>query len=348
MEDGSLHECEIDTSINGVGVVGNPKRGRNRKNKDIMGRTTRRKQLSDITNTVISERQGRSKGGGQENDTALPCSSSSDHYAQLLKENQALLMVIEERNKIIEKFKVSLHKASQQNAHLAKTNSMMLAVHELNFSKDRLKALQHEMGCRMAVLKSKIIELEAEKLTKQQCSMISTEEEKLTEKQCLMMSTEEEKLAKKQSSVMNTEEGNTKCAASTSDVSPTVPKKKARNTNRKLQLKKQSSSSTAMIDQVLGKDKDDRCRDLESKQREPTEDSFAMKDVILDSSAHSSANACMKSEISEKKQHNMNVSQSCENQEIQRTSVGRPKRMAAEKVSSYKEIPLNIKMRRVD
>lgn len=33
-------------------------------------------------------------------------------------------------------------------------------------------------------------------------------------------------------------------------------------------------------------------------------------------------------------------------QECRRTSVGRPSRRAAEKVISYKEIPLNIKMRR--
>lgn len=37
-----------------------------------------------------------------------------------------------------------------------------------------------------------------------------------------------------------------------------------------------------------------------------------------------------------------------EAQEIRRSSIGRPSRRAAEKVESYKEIPLNVKMRRVD
>lgn len=78
---------------------------------------------------------------------------------------------------------------------------------------------------------------------------------------------------------------------------------------------------------------------MESEQCEPTENSFVMKDVVLDSSAISS----------EKEQNNKNISQPLyENQEIRRTSVGRPMRKAAEKVSSYKETPLNIKMRRED
>lgn len=82
-----------------------------------------------------------------------------------------------------------------------------------------------------------------------------------------------------------------------------------------------------------------RSSDLESEQCEPTENSFVMKDVVLDSSAISS----------EKEQNNKNISQPLyENQEIRRTSVGRPMRKAAEKVSSYKETPLNIKMRRED
>lgn len=69
-----------------VGILaGNPKRGRNRKNKDQVGRTSRRKQLSDITNTVDSVRRGRFDGGGEENAKALSCSSSNDHVAHLLK-----------------------------------------------------------------------------------------------------------------------------------------------------------------------------------------------------------------------------------------------------------------------
>ena len=36
----------------------------------------------------------------------------------------------------------------------------------------------------------------------------------------------------------------------------------------------------------------------------------------------------------------------CPGQETRKTSVGRPTRKAAEKVSSYKEVPLNVKMRR--
>lgn len=38
----------------------------------------------------------------------------------------------------------------------------------------------------------------------------------------------------------------------------------------------------------------------------------------------------------------------CQVQELRRSSIGRPLRKAAEKVSSYKEKPVNIKMRRAD
>lgn len=36
----------------------------------------------------------------------------------------------------------------------------------------------------------------------------------------------------------------------------------------------------------------------------------------------------------------------CESQEVRKPSLGRPSRVAARKVSSYKEIPVNTKMRR--
>ncbi|KAJ0101103.1 hypothetical protein Patl1_06013 [Pistacia atlantica] len=45
----------------------------------------------------------------------------------------------------LQKMKINLQKAQQQNLQLAKANSSMLA--ELNSGKDRLRVLQHELGC---------------------------------------------------------------------------------------------------------------------------------------------------------------------------------------------------------
>lgn len=54
------------------------------------------------------------------------------------------------------------------------------------------------------------------------------------------------------------------------------------------------------------------------------------------------------SELSVKKEYEGNATVGSEGQELRRSSVGRPLRRAAVKVQSYKEIPLNIKMRRME
>ncbi|THU72412.1 hypothetical protein C4D60_Mb04t11830 [Musa balbisiana] len=64
------------------------------------------------------------------------------------KENTALLKLLAEKK----------YKTSQQNWQLARAKSHMLG--ELNFGKDRLKVLQHELGCTLSILKLKTSELE--------------------------------------------------------------------------------------------------------------------------------------------------------------------------------------------
>ncbi|CAG7878825.1 unnamed protein product [Brassica rapa] len=72
-------------------------------------------------------------------------------------ENMTLMKALAHRNKIIElsgvefqKLKINLRKVQENNMHLAQANTHMLA--ELNTNRDRLKLLQHELGCKNVLL----------------------------------------------------------------------------------------------------------------------------------------------------------------------------------------------------
>uniref|UniRef100_A0A0E0K6D7 Shugoshin C-terminal domain-containing protein n=1 Tax=Oryza punctata TaxID=4537 RepID=A0A0E0K6D7_ORYPU len=104
--------------------------------------------LADITNT------GRPNPPG-----------SVHAVADVLKENAKLRHLLAERNKVIEvsrvelqKIRLALHAMQQKNLQLVQANSQMFA--EINQGKDRIKLLQHELACTIAVLKVKGSELE--------------------------------------------------------------------------------------------------------------------------------------------------------------------------------------------
>ncbi|XP_023636592.1 SHUGOSHIN 2 [Capsella rubella] len=86
---------------------------------------------------------------------------SSQEFAQKLqKENMTLMKALAHRNKIVElsgiefqKMRINLRSVQEKNLQLAQANSQMLA--ELNTNRDRLKELQHELGCKNALLKVK-------------------------------------------------------------------------------------------------------------------------------------------------------------------------------------------------
>ncbi|KAL6980297.1 hypothetical protein U1Q18_021939 [Sarracenia purpurea var. burkii] len=91
--------------------------------------------------------------------------TTKEYIDRLQKENMTLMRLLLDRNKIIEltgielqKLRVNLEKFQQQNLQLAQANSQMLV--ELNSGKDRLKALNHELGCKNGLLKAKKMELE--------------------------------------------------------------------------------------------------------------------------------------------------------------------------------------------
>ncbi|KAI5648552.1 hypothetical protein M9H77_34557 [Catharanthus roseus] len=98
--------------------------------------------------------------------------TTKEYIEQLKKENLALLKILAERNKIIEvtgielqKMRVNIQKLQQQNLQLAQSNNQMLA--DLNSGKDRLKVLQHELGCKNGLLRAKKLEIEERLKAKQ-------------------------------------------------------------------------------------------------------------------------------------------------------------------------------------
>ncbi|KAI9080177.1 hypothetical protein K1719_037855 [Acacia pycnantha] len=109
-----------------------------------------RKKLSDITNTPMHPNLHNQA----EKTTDKNC------IEELLKEKAALMQLIAERDKIIEltgaellRLRDNVEKLQLQNWNFAQSNSQMLA--ELNLGKERMKALQHEILCKAALLQGK-------------------------------------------------------------------------------------------------------------------------------------------------------------------------------------------------
>ncbi|OAY75821.1 Shugoshin-1 [Ananas comosus] len=300
MEGAPLFSWELDAVGGGAGE--NPKFGRNKK-KGLIGSKSRRQTLSDITNT----------GRNQENPNTTIYPDSKD-LIELTK-------TFEESNSELQKLRVALHKANQQNRELAQANSRMLM--ELNSGKDRLKELQHELGCTTAVLRTKTLEME-----------------------------EKDKLIKELSKKIGFE--------IVADAPHPASAHKKRKPNRKHTLENQAA--------LQGKDHRRRSLrrrsiKLTSESSEPSEDSFEIEDTKISvcslTGKASDENSSFQLENSTpgssafheqmKNESNSDYSsgslKSCI-QELKISSNGRPMRRAAEKVPSYKELPLNVKMRR--
>ncbi|GMI92044.1 hypothetical protein like AT3G44960 [Hibiscus trionum] len=113
-----------------------------------------RSRLSDITNTHSQPKPLNQEEKPQQN------SPSQDYINQLIQEKMSLVKLTEERDKIIElsgtelqNLRSCLQKLQLQNWNLAQTNNQLLA--ELYLGRDKVKALQHELVCKDALLKAK-------------------------------------------------------------------------------------------------------------------------------------------------------------------------------------------------
>ncbi|XP_019076207.1 shugoshin-1 isoform X2 [Vitis vinifera] len=267
-----------------------------------------RKRLSDITNS-----QSQLKVSGQEEKRSPPNNLSAEDYIdQLLKENAALMKLLAERQKIIElsgvelqKLRTNYQKLQLQNWNLAQSNSQMLA--ELNLGREKMKAVQHELICKEALLKANNLELEEV-------------EDKAGEP------------------LPKAHDANRLCKA-----------------NRRRPARSQSMGSSTAYQQVEEKEtvetkrhcsRRQSCR-FKSQQREPNGDLFEIEDAKLPVGWHEGGLAPSNSPI-KKEEGDESCVEKHEARGSQRSSIGRPLRRAAEKVQSYKEAPLNTKMRRFE
>ncbi|XP_042034133.1 SHUGOSHIN 2-like [Salvia splendens] len=111
-----------------------------------------RRKLADISNQPQNQRllvQEKS----QSTETNI-----KEYIHKLHKDNMALVKMIAQRNEIIEqngvesdRLRVNLLKMQEQNQHLATYNAQILV--EINSGKDKLKMLQHVLGCKAGLLK---------------------------------------------------------------------------------------------------------------------------------------------------------------------------------------------------
>lgn len=116
--------------------------------------------LSDITNS-----QSQDEFNHQETDL-----ERSEQVNRLIKENVALVKLLEERDKTIElsryelrNLREGIHKLKVQNWSLAQTNFQLLA--EINLARNKVKALNHEVTCKNAFLKATYCEQEKDENT---------------------------------------------------------------------------------------------------------------------------------------------------------------------------------------
>ncbi|OWM68925.1 shugoshin-1 [Punica granatum] len=287
-----------------------------------------RKRLSDITNSPLVHNKIPSEGL-----KPVPFSSeiTKDNVDQLIQENGALVKLVEERNKIIElsgaelqRLRISYQKTQLQNWNLAQTNSQMLA--ELNLAKDKLKAFQHELACKEALLKAKKLEVERNMVEKNVVENGHIEAEAV--------------------------EGKEKAGESVHK--PNDKQKQAPSRNRRHHQRSQSMGVPSTNKQDLEKEKAEKKRRclrrqsarFMSQEREPAENLFEIEEAKFPITTHPEAGPSSSDQSSMKEDKENDASSGAD--EDRRSSVARPLRRAAEKVQSYKEPPLNVKMRRVE
>lgn len=269
-----------------------------------------RKKLSDITNT-------QAQAPSQDEKQPEISQPDKEYIDKLLKERMTLVKLVAERNKIIElsgaelqKMRGTLQKLQLQNWNLAQSNSKMLA--EVNLGRDKLRALQHELLCKDALLKAKNMEQEGKTKLKYKKKTSSQEGEEAAES--LQVDNNDDKTC---------------------------------NRNRRRTTRSRSMGPSTTHQKVVDKEKVENKRRclrrqsarFKSHEREATENLFEIE-VDKFPAMHEEEPVPLNSSIKK-------VEEEGEICMPLRSSIGRPLRKAAEKVQSYKEPPLKSKMRRV-
>ncbi|XP_009587803.1 uncharacterized protein LOC107787827 isoform X2 [Nicotiana tabacum] len=281
-----------------------------------------RKRLSDITNSLP---QTQHKSPIDVDKVSPDVSSMKDYINHLAKENVALVKLVQDKNKIIElsgieiqKMRIHLQKMQLQNWNLAQSNSHMLA--ELNLNREKMKSLQHELVCKEALLKSRNLEEEQE-----QRNQLKND---LQDEEFMAIDSQLNRHSKPRNG--NRRQRATRSQSMGHSTSSQQAAEKEAAENKRRCLRRKSTNSKVQHSEAAAED-------LFELEGLAVPFNSPVHDYDLTPLPFSSIEEVIKDE----KDSSENVAQLS-----RRASIGRPSRKAAEKIQSYKEIPVNIKMRR--
>ncbi|WOG87982.1 hypothetical protein DCAR_0207215 [Daucus carota subsp. sativus] len=333
----------------------------------VASRNMERKGLRNITNLpqqfMPSIRDEKSK-------LKVAC---TEECINKLKENANLLNLLADKDKIIEldgielqKLKSELHQVQQQNVALAQSNTQLLA--ELNSRKDRLKLMQHELGCKQGLLVAKKVELEVKKSIN------------FSQKVDLIVKMPK---CKKTSKFLEVAKDEVPCRINRKQPSkswaPFIVKQLEDNRNEmRLSVLSQSASfeyeDTKKVEDLLEVDSSRLSSD-------PLKDDITQEQIITSNLVDEEDKKSCKKSLRVRRQSARFYSEELKSDDdifevdtarfssspqgngqnqhddgrlvstnlvlnLERLSSGRPSRQVTNKVSSYKEVPLNTKMRR--
>ncbi|XP_059317540.1 SHUGOSHIN 1-like isoform X2 [Lycium ferocissimum] len=278
--------------------------------KASLGNNATRKKLADISN-IPEEMRFTSQNEKAEHSSVC----SKEFLDKLQKENMAFMKIVAEKNKIIElagaeiqKMRINLQQMQKKNHELAQSNSQMLA--ELNSAKDRLKTVQHELGCKNGLIKAKKLEAEVKP--------VKCEEEADSS----LGNGDNDRPAKIKRKPQSKSLGSNKQVQPQDMAENKRPCVRRQSARFKREAPEHTTTTTSTSQCQATKHDEDY---FEAEDKCPP-----MVNLVQQNGSDEESNPALRFEPIE----------------FGRSSFSRPLRHAAKKVQSYKEIPVNIKMRR--
>uniref|UniRef100_A0A0E0ISX0 Shugoshin C-terminal domain-containing protein n=1 Tax=Oryza nivara TaxID=4536 RepID=A0A0E0ISX0_ORYNI len=287
------------------------------------GAAARRKTLCDITNL-----RPRPAAALEQDGATCAADAGGVAQAQLVKarspilclpENSELVRLLEERDKIIELSGTELQKLRLANWQLAQANSQMLA--ELNLGRDR----------------------EAKKAMKRNRNLPLPEKAPPASETAQQQQGSDRAAQIKDGDVVNPE------PAAASDASHAASTKKLSNASRKRMQRSRSlgpAATTKLAAAPKEKENVQRRKSMRTPVPQPSEhreDLFEIEDLQLAIGGGGGGGDSKAGTSDPPEQAAVAVAAA---QFPRRSSLGRPIRRATERVASYKEMPVNIKLRR--
>ncbi|GAY58743.1 hypothetical protein CUMW_189270 [Citrus unshiu] len=192
---------------------------------------------------------------------------------------------------------------------------------EINLGREKVKALQHELVCKDALIKAKSIV--KERKTYSNCENTASQDGEKVIEECVPKANENVKTCERN------RRRSTRCKSMGPSTTRQKVAEKENVENKRRCVRRQSAR-------------------FKSQERAPTENLFEIEDSKLP--------ATQPLDDPMHEDNSIQAGSSTANEEFsssrnearlsQRSSMGRPSRKAAEKVQSYKELPLKVKMRR--